>query len=304
VDSIGKSAFSGCISLEEAGLSDLIEVIPMFCFDGCISLSNVHIPSSLKEIGYNAFADCAITDVCLPDGVINIDRYAFIRNRALQSVYVPDSVLSLSNFTGCNSAVLYCEAAEQPSSWGSSWVCALPVVWNCKTYGMTDDGFKWCLTNLDEMVISGYAGDSKDLVVPNTVEDIEVTQIAFKAFYNCNGITSISLPFIGGVKDGDVNTNFGYIFGAKDNTYNSGYVPTTLREVIITGSSKIGELAFQSCSRLTKLVIPATVTEIGSRIVFYCNNITIYCEAQSKPDGWHDAWNLYNAPVVWGYTAD
>ena len=49
--------------------------------------------------------------------------------------------------------------------------------------------------------------------------------------------------------DGTSNTHFGYIFGASSYS-NTGYVPTSLKEVIITGGSSIGYAAFDNCSSL------------------------------------------------------
>ena len=33
-----------------------------------------------------------------------------------------------------------------------------------------------------------------------------------------------------------------------------------------------------------------------------CDTLTIYCEAESQPDGWNSNWNPNNRPVVWGAT--
>ena len=33
-----------------------------------------------------------------------------------------------------------------------------------------------------------------------------------------------------------------------------------------------------------------------------CDNLTIYCEAESQPASWDSSWNPDNRPVVWGAT--
>ena len=32
-----------------------------------------------------------------------------------------------------------------------------------------------------------------------------------------------------------------------------------------------------------------------------CSSLKIYCEAESKPEGWDSSWNRDDRPVVWGY---
>jgi len=46
------------------------------------------------------------------------------------------------------------------------------------------------------------------------------------------------------------------------------------------------------------------VTTIEAYAFRGCSRLTIYCQAQSKPSGWHKYWNLSNCPVVWGYSGN
>jgi hypothetical protein len=64
----------------------------------------------------------------------------------------------------------------------------------------------------------------------------------------------------------------------------------------------IGEDAFSNCYSLKSVVIPNSVTTIGSEAFFGCNSLTIYCEAESKPEGWDSYWKNSNRPVVWGHS--
>lgn len=81
----------------------------------------------------------------------------------------------------------------------------------------------------------------------------------------------------------------------------------TLIEVIIgEGVTSIGESAFASCKALTKVFIPASVVTVAEDIFDLSENVTVYCESVSRPDGWNKEWNYhstgnYYLPVVWGY---
>lgn len=96
----------------------------------------------------------------------------------------------------------------------------------------------------------GYTKPSGNLVIPETVTygEIEyaVTYINSYAFCNCSDLTSIIIP--------------------ESVTYISGY-------------------AFSNCSQLKAAIIPNSVIGISSD-AFYTSNVTAYCEAESRPDGW------------------
>ena len=51
---------------------------------------------------------------------------------------------------------------------------------------------------------------------------------------------------------------------------------------------------------MTSIVIPNSVTSIGSWAFVNCDNLTIYCEATSKPSGWADVWTI-GGQVHWGF---
>ncbi len=96
--------------------------------------------------------------------------------------------------------------------------------------------------------------------------------------YNCDGLESITLPFVGATLNGDENTHFGYIFDAPRSDYNASYVPDSLKEVIITGGNSIDDYAFEGCANIERITIPSSVTSIGTYAFRSCiglKNITI-----------------------------
>jgi len=76
------------------------------------------------------------------------------------------------------------------------------------------------------------------------------------------------------------------------------------------GVTTINNYAFKKCTSLTKLWIPVSCTSIPGSSYGYApfngcsSSLTLYCEVESKPDGWSTYWNYYSSSgtltVVWG----
>ena len=116
------------------------------------------------------------------------------------------------------------------------------------------------VTSIGGSAFSGCSGLAR-VTIPDSV-----TSIGSEAFSGCSGLTSVTIPFVGEKADGTGSTGFGYIFDYD--------VPSSLKEVIITGGESIGEYAFSGCSGLTIITIPDSVTSIGYQAFYGCSNLT------------------------------
>lgn len=83
-----------------------------------------------------------------------------------------------------------------------------------------------------------------------------------------------------------------------------------LEDVDLTNVTTIRTNAFLNCSSLHNIFIPVSVSVIDYNAFLNCpNDITIYCEASSKPSYWDANWdnittNGTKANVKWGYTKE
>ena len=208
---IGESAFSGCSGLTSLSIPNSVTSIGPSAFSGCSGLTSLTIGNSVTSIGEHAFYGCSgLTSLTIPNSVTSIGELAFYDCSALTSITIPNSVTSIGR----------------------------------AAFG----GTKWSDNQPDGLIYIGKVlYEYKGTMPSNTKIEIKegTTQIAYDAFCDCSGLTSVTIP---------------------------------------NSVMSIGNYAFSECLGLTSVTIPNSVTSIGTYAFYGCSGLTsVICMASTPP---------------------
>ena len=259
IKTIGSYAFADCTDLAEIIVPDGVISIGDGAFQQNSGAKRVVLPPSTVYIGHGALRDCsALTSVSLPDSMSNrlfLDMFEGCTN--LKSVDIPDGITDIyeGDLASCpNWTDIYYD------NWGRVWNRVVSNVRdsipdrmnvhfkdNIYDSGSCGENVTWTLTADGTLTISGtgamtdYTYDSRSpwyscrTYIKRVVMQQGVTSIGDHAFWDCSGLTSVTIP---------------------------------------DSVTSIGGSAFSGCSGLTSVTIPDSVTNVGQYAFDNCSSLT------------------------------
>ena len=243
IESIGESAFEGCVNLEQINflpslnaiakraffecksltsfqIPDGVEAIEDEVFCGCCCLIEIILPSNLTRIGKRAFYMCNIEAIAIPDSVVSVGDEAFAKCQQLTSLILPAGLCEIGSgaFAGC----INLSESKLPDSLK---VLGSKAFSNCRSLSA--------------------------IHLPRTLEVIENS-----TFSNCTKLASVTLP--------PSLTRIGESAFKSCRSLGQIDLPSTLHE--------IGKRSFYKCN-LKEVVIPPEISSIEGETFYHCSQL-------------------------------
>ena len=278
---IGSNAFNGCNSLTAITIPDSVTTIGDSAFGACFSLSSITLGKGLTDLNedfylipyYNDESNWEDGLLYCGDYLLSADKYqgtdcvvkpgtrliasgAFSGCENLETVTIPDSVISISNyaFSGCEKLTTVnlpstISKIEDNAFYGCSSLVTVNIPSNVTTIG--NNVFENC-SALEKVNISE-----------------KVQSIGEEVFKGCNSLKAIDVA-----KD---NTYFCSVDGVLFNKSKTKLIryPAKKEGAYSAPDSVtfIGDYAFEDCDLLTAITIPNGVEIIGEACFCYCSNL-------------------------------
>lgn len=291
------------------------------CYDGEYTLiaylgdeDTITLPLTINDTDYKIHQFNGAKNVIIPEGITTIDEYAFRNSSMLKSITIPSTVSSIEQyaFAGTTCEIIWENTTiEEIGSYAFAQYHGTSLTIPSTVTSIGEYAFEystceiiWKDSTIEEIgsyAFAQYQGTS--LTIPDSVKTIKSY-----AFNGCSNLTSMVIPdnvlsieeftfgacySLTNVTIGNSVTSIGY--------FAFNYCSSLTNITIGNSVTSIGYYAFNCCENLISIVIPDSVISVEYNIFDGCEKLTIYCEAESQPEGWSVDWNYSNRPVVWEY---
>ena len=277
---IGYSAFKGCSSLTSVTIGNGVTSIGGYAFNSCSSLKSVTFGNGATSIGEYAFSSTSLESITIPDSVERIYDYAFSTCKSLTKATIGATTLGQNVFRNCEN-LTEVTFTDGTNSIGD-FIC-----YNCTSLANVTFG-----NNITSIGLRAFDHCSSltSVIIPDSVTSIggmtftsctsltsvklpkNLSVIPYRMFYACYSLTSIAIPdSVTSIED----SAFGYC--------------TSLTRVDISDLSAWCKIDFENSganplnngaklylngSELTKITIPADITEIKPYVFYNYTSLT------------------------------
>ncbi len=280
VTTIKEKAFYGCKALLGIEIPDSVTIIKPQTFENCSALKMIKLPNSLKTISQRAFCSCsALEKLEIPESVTSIGNNAFWRCSSLTGeLTIPKNITNIGTkvFDGTGYTVLNYNAADcycqTTSFYGMKYLETIKV--GDDVTHITQSAFHACNTAKNIVIadsittISDYAFSGcynvESITLPKSLLHIESY-----AFYDCSKVTEFTVPkSVITIGYRSLPENLATLYYNAENCqigYSCSLADTKITNVIIGNNIKrIPDYMFNDTEKIENVVIPESVTEIGS----------------------------------------
>ena len=287
--SIGGGVFAGCWSLtaikvapDNAAFQSIDDVLfskdgkQLYSYPGARS-GHYLIPDTVTEICDAAFGQCfLLSEVTIPSSVTNIGDQAFSLCTGLKQVTIPASVTSIGwqAFDQCSQLTdIWFQGAAPSFDWDVFSRVTATVHYPANDPSWTDEvrqdyggSLTWVAESTGpEIIASGVCGDDLTWTL-DTDGLLTVSGTGDMADYNPDNNITPWNSYLSSIKEILLEPG---VTSIGDTAFNRC---TNLTKVTIPASvSKIGTLAFGSCQILPSITIPEGVTTISADAFYHCD---------------------------------
>lgn len=271
---VGVSAFAGT-ALNSIALPEGFVSVKDSAFKGCGSISTIALPTTLREIGKDAFLNTAPDHIIVAEGnslyaagyncIFNVESKALILGSNNATIPADARFIEANAFAGCNTLAVIdlstivkvgenafngCVQLQSVSLGNNLISLGASAFKNCDA--LTEVALSGSLTN-----IGNNAFESCDSLT--TVHFGEgIVSVGSKAFADCVALASVELH------SGLTEIGASAFAGCES-------VATLL---LPDGLKKIGNNAFENCKALTALLLPAGLETLGDSSFSGCSSVT------------------------------
>ena len=279
VTTIGQGAFANRTETEEISMGNSVTTIESGSFNGT-SLKEIRLSNSISSLPDSLFEGLPLESIDLPDSITTVGRAVFKDCKNLKNVELSDNLTILSSkmFEGCSSLT---ELELTPS-----------------------------IKKLDALFINNTG--IKEFTIPNTVTELSqsfrfnltiekvyipstITYIPYRCFEGAENLQSVTFEadpilestighacFLDCKNLSDVNLT-GNITTIESQAFMNC---TALKTIVFPESLKtIEDKAFYN-ARLTYVIIPKGIVNMGNQAFCYCSELYVY----HVPDTWDYDW--------------
>ena len=267
-------------------------------------IESLEIPGSIERIEEATFIYCSkLKTVVLNEGLREICESAF-KGTKIESIVIPATVTKIH---GDSYNKIVFEVAEDNPNY--------EVIGDCLIEKKTKKIISVGKTGIVPRDFNGiglnafFYSEIETLEIPSTVEKIDGGAL-YGAYKLKSIICNDGLKEIGNSSFASTKIKNMSLPRTVEKICECAFMDcSNLRTINLnSGLKSIGPTAFDR-TKISKIVIPDSVEEMDEFVFSNCKRLKkIYCVAESKPNGWSDAWNGKSFDndkkhkVVWGYT--